>query len=35
LLAAFESNAAQNESLNPLSIITNTLASAGITATNS
>jgi hypothetical protein len=35
LLAAFESNATQNESLNPLSIITNTLASAGITATNS
>jgi hypothetical protein len=35
LLAAFESNATQNESLNPMSIITNTLASAGITATNS
>jgi hypothetical protein len=35
LLAAFESNATQNESLNPMSIITNTLASAGITPTNS
>jgi hypothetical protein len=30
LLAAFESNATQNESLNPMSIITNTLTSAGI-----
>jgi len=35
LLAAFQSNATQNDSLNPLSIITNTLASAGITASNS
>ncbi len=35
LLAAFQSNATQNDSLNPLSIITNTLASAGITAWNS
>ena len=35
LLAAFQANATQNESLNPLSIITNTLASAGITSTNS
>jgi hypothetical protein len=35
LLAAFQSNTTQNESLNPLSIITNTLASAGITASNS
>ena len=35
LLAAFQSNATQNESLNPLSIITSTLASAGITSTNS
>jgi hypothetical protein len=35
LLAAFQANATQNESLNPMSIITNTLASAGITATNS
>jgi ribosomal protein S11 len=35
LLAAFQANATQNEALNPLSIITNTLASAGITATNS
>jgi hypothetical protein len=34
LLAAFESNSTQNESLNPLSIITNTLANAGITSTN-
>jgi hypothetical protein len=37
LLAAFQFNAAnatQNESLNPLSIITSTLASAGITSTN-
>jgi hypothetical protein len=30
LLAAFESNATQNESLNPFSIITNTLSSAGV-----
>jgi hypothetical protein len=30
LLAAFQSNATQNESLNPLSIITNTLSSAGV-----
>lgn len=30
LLAAFQSNATQNESLNPMSVITNTLASAGI-----
>lgn len=35
LLAAFQSNATQNEALNPLAIITNTLASAGITSTNS
>jgi hypothetical protein len=35
LLAAFQANATQNESLNPLSIITNTLVSAGITPTNS
>jgi len=35
LLAAFQANATQNESLNPLSIITHTLSSAGITATNS
>jgi hypothetical protein len=35
LLAAFQSNATQNESLNPLSIITNTLESAGITTNNS
>jgi len=35
LLAAFQSNSTQNESLNPLSIITNTLASAGITIDNS
>jgi hypothetical protein len=35
LLAAFESNSTQNESLNPLSIITSTLANAGITSTNS
>jgi hypothetical protein len=32
LLAAFQSNATQSDSLNPLSIITNTLTSAGITA---
>jgi hypothetical protein len=31
LLAAFQANATQNEALNPLSIITSTLASAGIT----
>ena len=35
LLAAFQSNETQNESLNPLSIITNTLVSAGITTNNS
>jgi hypothetical protein len=35
LLSAFESNATQNESLNPLSIITSTLANAGIGSTNS
>jgi hypothetical protein len=35
LLAAFQSNTTQNDSLNPLSIITNTLTSAGITASNS
>jgi hypothetical protein len=32
LLAAFESNSTQNEALNPLSIITSTLANAGITS---
>jgi hypothetical protein len=31
LLAAFQANATQNEALNPMSIITNTLTSAGIT----
>jgi hypothetical protein len=35
LLAAFQANATQHESLNPLSIITSTLANAGITSTNS
>ncbi|HEX3744084.1 MAG TPA: hypothetical protein VHW09_09140 [Bryobacteraceae bacterium] len=34
LLAAFQANTTQNDSLNPLSIITNTLAGAGITPTN-
>jgi len=31
LLAAFQANASQNESLNPMSIIMNTLNTAGIT----
>lgn len=35
LLAAFQANATQKESLNPLSIISSTLANAGITSTNS
>jgi hypothetical protein len=35
LLAALQSNTPQSDSLNPMSIITNTLASAGITASNS
>ena len=35
LLAAFQANATQHESLNPLSIITSTLANAGIPSTNS
>jgi hypothetical protein len=35
LLAAFQSNSTQNESLDPMSIIMNTLTSAGITTSNS
>jgi hypothetical protein len=35
LLASLQSNSANNESLNPMSIIMNTLQSAGITLTNS
>jgi hypothetical protein len=35
LLAAFQSSTSQNESLNPMSIIMNTLSSAGITLTQS
>jgi hypothetical protein len=35
LFASLQSNSAQNESLNPMSIILNTLQSAGITPTNS
>jgi hypothetical protein len=34
LLAAFQANATQNDALNPLSIITNTLSSAGISLSN-
>ena len=34
LLAAFQSNATQNEQFDPLSIITNTLTTAGITGSN-
>jgi hypothetical protein len=34
LLAAFQTNAPQNQSLNPFSIIENTLASAGITGSS-
>lgn len=35
LFALLQSNSAQNQSLNPMSIILNTLQSAGITSTNS
>jgi hypothetical protein len=35
LLAALQSNSTQNDSLNPMSIIMNTLQSAGITVANS
>jgi hypothetical protein len=35
LLSALQANSPQNDSLNPLSIITNTLAGAGIAPTNS
>jgi hypothetical protein len=35
LLAAFQANATQNEALNPMAIITNTLTSAGITGVSS
>ncbi len=35
LLAAFQSNATTNESLNPMSIIMNTLTSAGVTTSSS
>ena len=34
LLSAFQANGTQNESLNPMSIILNTLSSAGISASN-
>ena len=34
LLAAFQTNVTQNEALNPMAIITNTLSSAGISLTN-
>jgi hypothetical protein len=35
LLAAFQANGTQNDALNPMTIIMNTLASAGISASNS
>ena len=35
LLAAFQTNQSQNDALNPLSIIENTLTSAGLTGSNS
>lgn len=35
LLSAFQTNQSQNEALNPLSIIENTLTSAGLTGSNS
>lgn len=35
LLSAYQSNGTQNDSLNPMSIILNTLSSAGITTSNS
>ena len=34
LLSAFQTNATQNDSLNPMAIILNTLSSAGITSSN-
>jgi len=34
LLSAFESNGTQSDSLNPMTIILNTLSNAGISSTN-
>ena len=34
LLSAFQTNASQNSSLNPMAIIMNTLSNAGITTSN-